>query len=313
MNPEGAPHVALAIVGYRNIDDVVNCLAALALSSYRDFEVVICENGGAAAAAALAAAVPSTLDGGQTVRVVAAPGNLGFAGGVNVCLREAADADAWWILNPDTVPRSDALKAMVDRLLIGDCDAVGCTLYRPDGRVQSNGGRWRAWLARAESMGNGVGINAVVDAAAIERGQSYLNGASMLVGRRFLEATGPMREDYFLYCEEVEWCLRASAAGMRLGFAPTAFVEHKQGATTGAGAAIRARPRLPIYLDERNKILLTWDCFPGRIAVAAPAALVLLFLRYLPHRAWRQLGYGIAGWWAGLGGRRGVPSWLGVG
>ena len=41
-----------------------------------------------------------------------------------------------------------------------------------------------------------------------------LLGASV-VGRAMLDAVGPMRDDYFLYCEEVEWCLRAKAAGLR--------------------------------------------------------------------------------------------------
>src|SRR3546814_1772259 len=78
----------------------------------------------------------------------------------------------------------------------------------------------------------------------------------MLVSRAFLQATGPMREDYFLYCEEVEWCLRARAKGMAFGFAPEARVLHNQGASTGSGQSVRTRPRLPIYLDERNKMLV---------------------------------------------------------
>src|SRR3954471_4207611 len=39
-------HVAVAIVGYRNADDVCACVTALARSTHDDFEVVICENGG---------------------------------------------------------------------------------------------------------------------------------------------------------------------------------------------------------------------------------------------------------------------------
>ena len=90
----------------------------------------------------------------------------------------------------------------------------------------------RISLARAESIGNGSQLDAPLDAAQVEREQSYLNGASMLVGRRFLEAVGPMREDYFLYAEESEWFLRAARRGMRLGFAPAARVMH-------AGASFR--------------------------------------------------------------------------
>src|SRR3546814_11073876 len=95
----------------------------------------------------------------------------------------------------------------------------------------------------------------------------------MLVSRAFLQATGPMREDYFLYCEEVEWCLRARATGMTFGFAPDARVLHNTGASTGSGQSVRTPQRLPTSLDEQNKLLVTRACFTGRLPIAAVAAL----------------------------------------
>ncbi|RYG56001.1 MAG: glycosyltransferase family 2 protein, partial [Alphaproteobacteria bacterium] len=262
-------HVAVCIVSFRNPEDVNRCLKALEHSSYSDFEVVICENGGAAAFAELYAATPKRLQGGQTVRVVLAPSNLGYAGGVNLCLATSPDADAWWVLNPDTQPDPNALASQVERLTAGDCDAVGVTVYLAADRVQSHGGRWSSWLARAESLGHGTARDEAPNPATIEREQNYLNGASMTVSRRFLDAVGPMREDYFLYCEEVEWFLRGVGKGMRLGFAPGAGVFHDAGTTTGSYEAITKRPRTPVYLNERNKILTTRDCFPSRLPIAA--------------------------------------------
>ena len=217
-------HIAVAIVGFRNSRDIVDCLNALSRSTHQDFEVIICENGGREAYEELVTAVPAQLAGGQPVRVIIAPTNLGFAGGVNVCLNEAPNADAWWLLNPDTEPDAEALSAMVRRLSVGDCEAVGCTIVLPDGSVQSHGGRWRPWLARAELIGIGDDTGRPADRVAVEQAQSFLSGASMLVGRRFLEVVGPMREEYFLYVEEVEWCVRGLLRGMRLGFSPEARV-----------------------------------------------------------------------------------------
>ncbi|WP_312162792.1 glycosyltransferase family 2 protein [Phenylobacterium sp.] len=305
-------HVAVCIVAFRNVDDIVGCLGALAASSYRDFEVLICENGGQAAYEALQARLPAALPGGQPVRVVRAPHNLGYAGGVNVGLRETPSADAWWVLNPDTLPGPESLARLAARLAEGDCEAVGNTVYLPGGRVQSHGGRWRPWLARAVSIGHGTAHGGAVDKAQVEREQSYLNGASMMIGRRFLDAVGPMREDYFLYCEEVEWCLRGLQHGMRLGYAPGADVLHEAGTTTGSYDHIRSRPRTPIYLGERNKLLTARDRHPLKLPVAAAAALALLCLRFGRARAWRQLGYALQGWLAGLRGERGPPPWLDV-
>jgi N-acetylglucosaminyl-diphospho-decaprenol L-rhamnosyltransferase len=306
-------HVAVAIVGFRNTDDIVRCVAALDRSTHRDFEVVICENGGPEAHAKLTAAIPRVLSAGQPVRAVLASHNLGYAGGVNVCLVESPGAEAWWVLNPDTVPEPDAMAGLAAKLSDGTCEAVGCPLHLASGMVQSYGGRWQGWIARPVSIGHGNPLNVPTDPVRVERSQNYLNGASMLIGRRFLVEVGLMREDYFLYCEEVEWCLRGVARGMRLGFAPDARVLHFQGTTTGAGGSLAGRSRLSIYLGERNKILTTRDCFPGRLPVATLSALLLHVWRFGRCGAWRQLGYGLAGLWAGLSGERGAPAWAELG
>lgn len=305
-------HVAVSIVGFRNADDIAKCLKALQASTYNDFEVIICENGGSSAFSTLTAALPEALDGGQLVKCILAPSNLGYAGGVNACLRETPHADAWWVLNPDTAPTPNSMALQLARLAEGDCEAVGVTLYLPDGRIQSHGGIWQAWLARAISIGHGNDRERPVSIDNIERRQTYLNGASMMINRRFLEVTGPMREDYFLYCEEVEWCLRAINLGMRLGFAPGADVLHYQGTTTGNNINFTRKTRGPIYLGERNGILLTRDLYPWRLPLVALTTFLLLALRYLRRGAWRQFFYGLQGWAAGLLNERGPPAWFGA-
>jgi N-acetylglucosaminyl-diphospho-decaprenol L-rhamnosyltransferase len=301
-------HVAVAIVGFRNVGDVERCLRALGRSTFADFDVVICENGGVEAFAALKAAAPTVTPGGQRVRLIEAPGNVGFAGGVNICIAEAPDVDAYWILNPDTEVEPAALGAMVARLEVGDCDAVGSVLTLDDGTVQAFGGRWRPWLARAEAIGRGQPVGAPIDASAVEREQSFIMGASLLASRHFVEVAGTMREDYFLYGEEIEWCLRAIGLGLKLGFAPDAVVHHHQGSTTGSGGAAGRRPRLPVYLDERNKILMTRDCLPAALPVVAFTALALLFLRYGVKGRGGALRHAVDGWWAGLRDERGRPA-----
>ena len=305
-------HVAICIVGFRNPDDIAGCLQALGNSTHSAFEVVICENGGGTAFEALTQALPPRLPGGQAVRIIDAGANLGYAGGINRCIASAPDADAWWVLNPDTVPDRTALAELCERLELGGCAAVGGTIHDAGGRVESRGGQWNAWLARAVSVDNGLPLDGPVGPAAAREQVNYLSGASMLVARNFVERVGVMREDYFLYAEEVEWCLRAVQGGLKLGLAPRANVLHRQGTSTGSVHDVRSRGRMPVYLDERNKILVTRDRYPARLVVAAGAAFILLFLRFARRRAWAQLGYGLSGWLAGLRNERGPPTWLSV-
>lgn len=303
-------HVAVVIIGFRNPSDVTSCLASLAGSTHSDFSVYVCENGGEAAHRALSASIPDRLPGGQAVRILNPGENLGYAGGINRCIEAAGDAyRAIWVLNPDTEPQPEALGALLHRLDRGDVDAVGSVVVSSNGEVQSYGGRWRPWLAMSGSIGLFAKLDDPVDASEIEAKQAYLNGASMLISRNFIKTAGPMRADYFLYAEEVEWCLRARRKGLRLGFAPDAIVKHHQGTTTGWAGAFRHRPKLPIYLDARNRVRLTRQMNPWLLPSAVAAILLHSLWRYARRGAWRQVGYVAEGVAAGLRGESGCPSW----
>ena len=303
-------HVAVCIVAYRNPGDVGKCLAALEQQSHTDFAVIICENGGDVASRALAAILPAQLAGGQPVRLITAPDNPGYAGGVNRCLAASPDADAWWVLNPDTEPQPGALRALIDRLARGDVAAVGGLILAGDGRIGSCGGHWTPWLAFSSTIGKGLPVDAAPSEAEVEGKLSFVSGASLLCSRRFVETAGPMREDYFLYGEEVEWCLRARRAGLRLGYAPGASVVHHQGTATGSDRAVAERARLPVYFDERNRMLTLRDTMPLLLPVGALGALATLLYRYGRRRAWTQLGIALSAWRDGLLNRRGKPDWV---
>ena len=316
-------HVAVIMVGFRNAADIELAVGCLRRIDYRHFSVHICENGGrdafvavarvlgAASIAAGANDVAVTLDsvnGSFDATVHLAPDNLGYAGGVNYCLARLAHWSAIWILNPDTQADPGALQALVDRLVAGGYGVVGSRLVNPmTNQVQLYGGRWRPWMARGLNIGMGADPAIVPDSAAVEREMDYVNGASMLVSRSFIDSVGLMNEDYFLYCEEIDWCL--ARGEHRIGYAHDSLVHHAHGSTIGSSKNKRLRSRLSVYLDERNKLLLT----RRRIASIYPIVLVItliLTMQYLWHGAFRNFGHALSGWWAGLRGEIGKPNWM---
>lgn len=304
-------HVAVAVVAYRNPGDINRCLAALSQSTHRDFTVYICENGGDAAYAALLTTIADRLPNGQAVVRINAGDNLGYAGGVNRCVEAAGDNyRAVWVLNPDTEPSPDALTALLRRLDRGDVEAVGGVVVWSNGLVQGYGGLWRSWLGRGASIGMFSPADAPVDAAAVEARQSYLLGACMLVSHAFIARTGPMRADYFLYCEEVEWCLRARGLGLRLGFAPDARIRHHHGTTTGWSGSFRQVPKMPIYLDARNRVRMTASLMPEKLPTAVAGILLHSLWRFTRRGALRQTVYVFQGVLAGIRGESGRPDWV---
>lgn len=301
-----ADNIVVVIVSFRQVADVAACLSALARQTQSGFDVIICENGDEAALAALRAELPARLPGGQGVRIIADHTNPGYAGAINRCMSATADAPAWWVLNPDTLPEPDAL-AHLSAALVAGADAVGGTILAADGGHATAGGKWHAWAARAVALpAPGNGNPRPVPPARVD----YLSGASFLVSRAFVERNGPLREEYFLYAEEVEWFVRARRRGLAIAVEPQARVMHAQGTATGSGMGHRERPRMPIHLDERNKLLVVRDTQPWLLPIAIPASLAFAVARYAPRGAWRQLGYALSGWWDGLCNRRGKPDYL---
>ena len=144
--------IAVCIVAFRNVGDVQRCIAALAAQTHTDLSVTICENGGGAAFATLREALPRTLPRGGAVRIVDAGGNLGYAGGFNVCVRATLDADAWWLVNPDAEPEPEALERMVAVLAAGEADAVGGSLCLSAGGCRGMAGIFaHGWRGRNRS------------------------------------------------------------------------------------------------------------------------------------------------------------------
>ena len=188
-----------------------------------------------------------TAEGG--VVLIQTGANLGFAGGNNVGIRYGlarGDADFFWILNNDTTVAPNALGALVSK---ARSDAgfgiVGSTLlyhYRPT-HVQVLGGcRFSAWTTRIAPVGWGktAAEAAVTSESEVESQLDYVTGASMLVSGAFIADVGLMQEDYFLYCEEIDWAergRRSPARRWRLGFARASVVFHKVGASAETGVS----------------------------------------------------------------------------
>jgi hypothetical protein len=75
----------------------------------------------------------------------------------------------------------------------------------------------------------------------------------MLVRASAFERVGGFDEGFFLYFEEVDFCVRCRRAGWGVRYEPATRVVHLEGQTTGAGAG---RPRPPYWYESRRRLFL---------------------------------------------------------
>jgi len=335
----GSSLVVIAIVSTNEAQNIIGCLTSLAASTYRNFHVVICENGReegfqrtTKAIEALGLVRPLAGDGrdgvrlqwshgyrryafvdnGPSIAILRAPRNLGYAGGVNACIASVASEDwhAIWVLNPDTFPEPDALGALVRRQREGNYGIVGSRLvFTSSGLVQTWGGiEWRPWLGRGRLFGHNQPRDTLPNIPAIESRFSFISGASMFVSRSYIENIGVMDEDFFVYDEDVDWCIRRGS--FRLGYAHDSVIRHIHGAKSGSSGRKRDRSRFNLYLIERNRILLARKRYRRWWWLLAFLSLGQTSEHLLRMRSVRCFRIALAGWWAGIQGETGAPPFL---
>jgi GT2 family glycosyltransferase len=167
--------------------------------------------------------------------VVALQENRGFAGGANVGLAQAFADPAIThalLMNDDIELAPGALVALAEA-----CGVDGCAspVIEAPGADAFAGGRIDA---------RGFGRH---EAGALD----FLTGAALCVPRDAWDRVGSFDERLFLYYEDVDWCLRARAAGFVLRVEHAATARHAAGSSTGGG-----RGETWAYYSTRNRLWL---------------------------------------------------------
>jgi GT2 family glycosyltransferase len=258
--------VSIILVNWRGWQDTILCLQSVFRLRSDRFRVIVCDNASGdesvpmlrawaagrlsawvtPAAAARAHAIPAAgtpttaiehmagelVVGGAPERLVLlhTGANLGFAGGCNAGIRyalERGDCDAVWLLNNDTVVDEHALDALLNESDRHRNAALVSSrvvnMNRPD-TPWFEGGEFRPLTGAARH----------VSASRFRRArQPYLSGCSLFIPRSVLDRVGLLDDSFFMYGEDVDYSIRARAAGTELVLAERSVVLHAEGASLG--------------------------------------------------------------------------------
>ena len=166
--------------------------------------------------------------------------NLGFAKASNILLSEA-NGDFFLFLNPDCQIHPNTIERMWDAVVSRpDVGIAGCLVRNTDGSEQA-GCRRRVptpartlirvlHLDRPFPFLREKGIAMYQEPLPAEPIYvEAISGAFMLVRRSSIEDVGPMDEQYFLHCEDLDWCMRFRRKGWKILFVPDVGITHHKG------------------------------------------------------------------------------------
>lgn len=184
-------------------------------------------------------------------RLMANETNVGFAAANNQALRAMGFASTEGhelpryvlLLNPDTEVLDAALTTMV-RFLDENPQAgvAGAKLLYPDGRLQHSAFAFPT-LAQAfldffplhHRLLNSR-LNGRYPRRLYERGAPFPIdhplGAALMARGEAIQEVGLLDERFFIYCEEIDWCMRMKKAGWGIYCVPRAEVVHHEAKST---------------------------------------------------------------------------------
>ena len=277
--------IGVVITVYNSADVLVACVASL-VDQPEPVRIVLVDNASpddsvarvAAWAAARGLALREVAADGSpaladapldALTVLRSPRNLGYAGAVNLGLSVLAprpEVGMLWVLNPDCeVPAGTPAALLRAQAAAGPFAIMGSRIvYHGTALVHADGGRVSRWSGICASINRKAPVAATPapDPGTID----YVIGANMVVSRDFLAGIGPMREDYFLYYEEVDWALRRG--DLPLAYAADAPVLHHGGTAIGTGRPDERPSAFSNYFNYRNRMRFMRRFHPARLPVA---------------------------------------------
>lgn len=219
------------------------------------------------------------------VKLIASTVNLGFARGNNLALKQAGFGSknappVAYLLNPDTITQPGATRALYDALTRSPkIGLVGAQLAYGDGTFQHGAfgfpGLRQLWVEFFPTPGRFIegGFNGRYAQSQYASGQpfpvDFVLGATWMIKREVIEQVGIFDEDFFMYCEEVDWAWRIKSAGWQVVSVPQARVTHLVGQSTS-----QAGPRSIINLWTSRLLLFRkhyprWKYRIARYMIAA--------------------------------------------
>lgn len=251
------PTVSVVVVNYNRRELLERCLESLEAQVFRDFEVIVVDNGSRDSSPGfIRAQLGKKID-----EAVFLDKNTGFTGGCNrgielssgiyvALINNDAEADPCWLSELVKAASENPSVGMLASKIVfhgtGLIDKTGHLIF-PDGQ---NRGRGTGERDRGQYQ--------------IEEEALFPDGCAAFYRRKLLVETGGFDEEFFAYADDADLGLRARWLGWSCLYIPQALVYHRHSSTTGSYDPAK------IYWVERNRIWLALKNLPMIMLLVSP-------------------------------------------
>lgn len=245
--------IGIILVNYNGFRDTKECILSLLSMNYDNIEIIVVDNN----------STDSSVEelkkySFPRCNIIKSNNNKGFSGGNNIGIKYAKSigCDFVWLLNNDTYVDADCLNYMMEceRKYNNNVVVSGKIYYAKNNRIWYAGGECSSFTGRTIHYG----INNV-DGERFDKKKrvTFISGCCMLIPMQIIHKIGLMAEEYFLYCEDLDYSCSLLKNGYKLIYEPGAHIYHKVNASTGKVA------NMTTYYMVRNKRIIIRKYFSG--------------------------------------------------
>ncbi len=221
--------VYIILLNYNSADDTIECIESINKNETEvEYEIVVVDNSSQDNSI-------KKLEKLNNIKLIKSNENNGFASGNNIGIKYAIENGAQYILllNNDTTIEKNAISILVEQLKNhNELGIIGSRIMYYDNRELINycGGDIN-WL-KATSIHNNYKekFNNNIEKFFYT---NFITGCCMLIKKEVFEKVGYLPEEYFMYYEDVDFCIKVKEAGYKLGIDTNSVIYHKVSASSG--------------------------------------------------------------------------------
>jgi len=216
------PLVSVILLSYDRPGLFGEALDSILRQSYQQLEIIVVDNKSASSPQ-----IAEMVGQRANIRLIANTQNLGFTGGMNRGLREASGRYVYFT-EDDVIVEENCISSLVEYMESDPATGLAAPImYNKESHtIRSAGG---------EIILDAVFRKKIFGAGERDTGQfdrpfhvTTVPGAAVISRLELLRRLHGFREDFFMYAEDNELCLRVLKAGMRIAVVPQAKVFHAE-------------------------------------------------------------------------------------
>lgn len=234
--------VGIVIVNYNGAKYQNEALKSLYASTFKDFVVVVVDS------ASTDNSIELLEKEYPQIVILRQNENVGVAKGNNIGIEYCLSINTEYVLlmNNDIEMDNRMLSTLVSKANENTITVPKIFYYSPNNMVWYGGGYFDWKKGKAPHVGIGEITEEKYNE---EKYVEYSPTTCMLIHNSVFKRIGLIDEEYFMYYDDTDWCVRLLDAGIKILYVPSAVMWHKVSSASGGGAS-----RVKLYYMHRNQL-----------------------------------------------------------